>query len=224
MISRATGLLRMIVAPSISAVNAGTGESCGLSGPLQGRARGRGLDAAHGDACTYQFVHGAQRRREGRGVECMEQPLGFIELADQQQAADLEMARMCCVQAIAVLFQRQARAGERLRWPAQIARDQREFALRHDAARPRHRFARAPNPRAAARNSSFAREKSPSCAIAMPRSASAGGSSRNATLFNAPSGSPAASARAPRLSRNPFNHRIPTNLSLPQPRRDARNA
>ena len=41
-----------------------------------------------------------------------------------------------------------------------------------------------------------ARARSPSCAIAMPRRARAGASSRRATRFNAPSGSPAASARA----------------------------
>ena len=46
------------------------------------------------------------------------------------------------------------------------------------------------------RNRVFARTRSPSCAIAMPRSARAGASSRSATRFNAPRRSPAASARA----------------------------
>src|SRR6185437_15952442 len=50
--------------------------------------------------------------------------------------------------------------------------------------------------RAALRSRSLARTSSPSCAIAMPRSASAGASSRSATRFNAPSGLPAASARS----------------------------
>jgi hypothetical protein len=54
----------------------------------------------------------------------------------------------------------------------------------------------APKRRAAFRSSAFARANSPSCAIAMPRSAKAGASLRKATRFNAPSGSPAASARA----------------------------
>ncbi len=53
-----------------------------------------------------------------------------------------------------------------------------------------------PKARAARRRSAFARTRSPSCAIASPRSASAGGSSRSATRFSAPRGSPAASARA----------------------------
>ena len=52
-----------------------------------------------------------------------------------------------------------------------------------------------PKARAAAQ-SAFARTRSPNWAIAMPRSASAGASSRNAMRFSAPSGSPAASARA----------------------------
>jgi ribosome-binding ATPase YchF (GTP1/OBG family) len=42
------------------------------------------------------------------------------------------------------------------------------------------------------RSRDFARVRSPSCAMAMPRSASAGGSSRSATRLSAPSGSPAA--------------------------------
>ncbi len=44
----------------------------------------------------------------------------------------------------------------------------------------------APKARAARRSSVFARTRSPSCAIAMPRSASAGASSRRATRFSAP--------------------------------------
>ena len=61
-------------------------------------------------------------------------------------------------------------------------------------ARPSASFG--PKPRAARRNSLRAVSSSPSCAMAMPRSASAGGSPRRATPFSAPSGSPAAKARA----------------------------
>ncbi|KAG1164378.1 hypothetical protein G6F35_019057 [Rhizopus arrhizus] len=53
----------------------------------------------------------------------------------------------------------------------------------------------APTALAARRNSALDRTKSPSCAIAIPRNASAGASSRSATWFSAPSGSPAANAR-----------------------------
>src|SRR5580692_7126948 len=55
----------------------------------------------------------------------------------------------------------------------------------------------------------------------MPRSASAGGSSRKATRFNAPRGSPAASARAAAVIRESI--RIPTHLSLPPLRCPALN-
>src|SRR5262249_34307978 len=54
---------------------------------------------------------------------------------------------------------------------------------------------------------------SPSCAIAMPRSASAGASSRSATRFNAPRASPAARARAAAVISESIG--IPTHLSLP---------
>src|SRR5438045_224362 len=71
----------------------------------------------------------------------------------------------------------------------------------------------APKPRAALRKRAFARTYSPSCAIAMPRSARAGASSRRATRFNAPRGSPAASARAAAVIRESIG--IPSHWSLP---------
>src|SRR5262249_26236789 len=49
--------------------------------------------------------------------------------------------------------------------------------------------------------------------MAIPRSASAGASSRRATRFNAPSGSPAASARAAAVIKESIE--IPPHLSLP---------
>src|SRR5688572_21172397 len=62
--------------------------------------------------------------------------------------------------------------------------------------RARARASWAPKARAARRRSSRARGCSPSWAMAMPRSASAGGSSRTPTCFRAPSVSPKARARA----------------------------
>src|SRR5579884_3851433 len=70
-----------------------------------------------------------------------------------------------------------------------------------------------PKARAALRRRAFARTRSPSCAIAMPRSASAGGSSRRATRFSAPRASPAASARAAAVISESIG--IPPHLSLP---------
>ena len=70
-----------------------------------------------------------------------------------------------------------------------------------------------PKARAALRRRAFARTRSPSCAIAIPRSASAGASSRNATRFRAPRASPAASARAAAVISESIG--IPPHLSLP---------
>ncbi len=72
---------------------------------------------------------------------------------------------------------------------------------------------RGPNARAALRSSVFAFARSPSCAIAMPRSASDGASLRSATRFSAPSGSPASSARAAAVISESIQ--IPPHLLLP---------
>src|SRR5262245_33150607 len=71
-----------------------------------------------------------------------------------------------------------------------------------------------PKARAARRRRAFARTKSPTCAIAMPRRARAGASSRRAMPFNAPRGSPAASARAAAAISGSIG--IPSHLSLPR--------
>ena len=159
-----------------------------------------------------QLVGGPRRRREGRGVEPGERALGLVEAADQEQAPDLEMPRMRGIDAVAVRFERRPRRVERLRRPAEVARDQRDLGLGDDAARAGHRLLRTEGARRA-RSSAFARTRSPSCAIAMPRSASAGASSRKATRFSAPSGSPAASARAAAVISESMG--IPPHLSLP---------
>ena len=130
-----------------------------------------------------------------RGFELGERTLGFVEAPDQEEAPDLEIPRMRGVHPVAVLFERCPRCVERLRRPAQVARDERDLGLGDDT--PRGATASfGPKARAALRTRAFARTRSPSCPIAMSRSASAGASSRKATRFSAPSGSPAASARA----------------------------
>src|SRR5580692_6338695 len=94
------------------------------------------------------------------------------------------------------------------------ARSREASAISASATTQRARAAASfgPKARAALRSSVFARTKSPSCAIAMPRSASAGASSRSATRFNAPRGSPAASARAAAAISESIG--IPPHLSL----------
>ena len=130
----------------------------------------------------------------GVGVELGERTLGLVEAADQEQATDLEHPRMRGVHPVAVRFECRPRCVERHHGPAQVARDQRDLGLGDDAPRASHRLFRTEGARRTSQQR-FARTRSPSCAIAMPRSARAGASSRRATRFSAPSGSPAASAR-----------------------------
>ena len=73
-----------------------------------------------------------------RGVELGERALGLVEAADQEQAPDLEIPRMRGVHAVAVRFERRPRRVERLRRPAQVARDERDLGLGDDAPRARH--------------------------------------------------------------------------------------
>ena len=86
-------------------------------------------------------------------------------------------------------LERRPRGVERLRGPAQVARDQRDLGLGDDASRAGQRLVRTEGARSG-RSSAFARSRSPSCAIAMPRRASAGASSRSATRFKAPADRP----------------------------------
>jgi hypothetical protein len=56
-----------------------------------------------------------RRSREERGVELVEPTLGLVESADEQEAADLEIARVRGVDPIAMGFERRPRRLERLR-------------------------------------------------------------------------------------------------------------
>jgi hypothetical protein len=78
-----------------------------------------------------------------------------------------------------------------------------------------------PKARPALLRSVFARPRSPSWAIAIPRSASAGGSSRSATRLSALTASPAASARAAAVIIESIA--IASQLSLPAPPASALN-
>ena len=84
----------------------------------------------------------SQRGRKRRGIELGERALGLVDAPDQKQAADLEIARVRGVDAIAVRLERRARGVERLRGPAQIARDERDLGLGDDAPRARDGLSR----------------------------------------------------------------------------------
>ena len=167
----------------------------GLFRPSERSARRLCPKAPNRDSRYHQLVGGPQRGWERRGIEPSERALGLVEATDQEQAPDLEILRMRGIQAVAVRFERRPRCVERLGRPGEVARDERDLGLGDDTPRAGYRLLRTEGARSASQER-LARTRSPSCAIAMPRSASAGASSRRATRFNAPRGSPAASARA----------------------------
>ena len=82
--------------------------------------------------------------------------------------------------AVAVPFERVMRRIERLHPPVEVARDERDLGFGDRRSVRGQRLPAARRRWAARRSSVLARARSPSCAIAMPRSASAGGSSRKA--------------------------------------------
>ena len=165
--------------------------------------------APHRDPRDHELVGSPQRRRQGRGIELRQRALGLVEAPDQQKTPDLEMLRMRGVRPVAVPLERRPRRIERLGGPAQIARDECNLGLGDDAPRAGHRLFRAKGARRLSQQT-FARTRSPSWAIAMPRSASAGASLRRATRFSAPRGSPAASACAAAVISESIG--IPPNL------------
>ena len=112
----------------------------GLSRPGQRRARRLGVQPAHRDPRDRELVRRPRRRREGRGVEPGQRALGLVEAADQQQAADFQVARVGGVQPVARLLERRPGGVERLGGPAELARDQRDLGFGHDAARAGHRL------------------------------------------------------------------------------------
>ena len=101
---------------------------------------------------------GLQRGREGRGVELGEGMLGLVETADQEQAPDLEIARMRGIYAVTVRCERRPRCVERLRRPAQVARDERDLGLGDDTPRAGHRLFRTEGARRTSQESFRANE------------------------------------------------------------------
>jgi hypothetical protein len=115
----------------------------GALGPSERSARRLRPQASHCNPRDQQFVGGPQRGRERRGVEAGETPLGLVEAPDQEQAPDLEIARMRGVHAVPMPFERRPRCVERLGRPAQVARHERDLGLGHDAPCAGHGLFRA---------------------------------------------------------------------------------
>ena len=184
---------------------------CAL-GASECRARRLRPEAPHRDARNHELVGSPRRGRKRCGVELGEGMLGLVEAPDQKEAPDFEVSRVRGVHPVAVRFERGARRVERLRGQARsreasaisasatthLARATASSARRHAP-----HFAGAPAP-------GRDRRAAPSrCRAARARARS----SRSATRFNAPRGSPAASARAAAVISESIE--IPSHLSLP---------
>lgn len=91
-------------------------------------------EAAHRDPRHDKLMRRAQGRREGRRVEPGEAELGFVETSDEEQAPDLEIARLRGVNSVAMVFEHRLRGFQPRRRPVEVARGERDLGLGHDAA------------------------------------------------------------------------------------------
>ena len=130
----------------------------GALGPSESSARRLRPKASHRDPRNHQLVGGPQRGREGRGVELGERTLGLVKAADQEQAPDLEIPRMRGIDAVAMRLERRPRRVERLRRPAQVARDECDLGLGDDTPRAGHRLFRTEGARRTSQESLRANE------------------------------------------------------------------
>ena len=169
-IRRAAGVLITRDALSTSAVSAGIFASRAARS-ARASARVPSSSAGVASRSPQPPARGRPSTRVGAGgVELGERALGLVEAADQEQAPDLEIARMRGIYTVAVHFERARAASSAF---AGQVRSRETSAISASAtihlARATASFG--PNPRAARRRRAFARTRSPSCAIAMPRSA-----------------------------------------------------
>ena len=120
--------------------------------PARASASRAGLvrNAPHRDSRNDQRVSGPQGGRQGRGVKLGKPALGRLKLPDQEQAADLQIARMRGIDAVAMRFERRPRGIERLRRPGEVARGERNFGLGDQATRAGHGLLRTEGARRAA--------------------------------------------------------------------------
>src|SRR5438874_781345 len=79
--------------------------------------------------------------------------LGLVQAADQEQAPDLESARMRGIYAVAMRFECHPRCVERLRGPPQIARDECDLGLGDHAPGAGHRLFRTERTRSTSQES-----------------------------------------------------------------------
>ena len=109
-------------------------------------ARSVRAQASHRDSSDDELVRGPRCGRQGRRVDRDEKAFRLLEAADQDEAPQLDVAGMRCVDAVAMGFERCARGVERLRGPAQVARSERDLRFGDDAACARDDVLRAKGP------------------------------------------------------------------------------
>jgi hypothetical protein len=98
--------------------------------------------ATYRDTRNHKFVGGSQGGRKERRIELDEHMFCLVQAPDQEKTPDFEMARMCCVQPIAVLFKCRSCRFERFRRPAEITRDKRDLGFGDETSCASHRFSR----------------------------------------------------------------------------------
>lgn len=91
-----------------------------LPGTIKRRSCRSRLYAPHCDPCAHQLVDTLRGRRKSHGINTGERAFGLIETANQQQMPDLQIARMGCIHAVAMRFERGPCGIECLRRPTQI--------------------------------------------------------------------------------------------------------
>ncbi len=99
-----------------------------------------GADTPHGNSGDRKLMDGPQRGRQGRKIELRQPVFGLVEMPDQKQAPNFEVACMGGVRPVAVRRQGRRRRGEGFRRPREVARGERNLRLRDDAPRPRDRL------------------------------------------------------------------------------------
>jgi hypothetical protein len=72
------------------------------SRPVERAARRLGVQSSHGDSKRYQLMNRTRHQGQRRGVQFAERTLGVVDASDEEQPADLEIARVCRVDVIAV--------------------------------------------------------------------------------------------------------------------------